>query len=127
MSFTFAIPFNDISRLRFRTGDTDPAAFAWSDELITAVMAEEDGSWKRAAVALVKARIAETSASPDFTADWLMVDVKTQVKNDRDLLADLLADFGEEVSGSGPTMTSDAVFVYRVDSDQTEPPYSDVE
>lgn len=125
MTFTYTLPFNDIARVRYKTGDTDPLAFSWSDELIIEVMAMEEDSWKRAAVSLIRARIAETSATPNFTADWLKVDVNTQLKNDRALLADLIADLGEEVSGAGATMTSGAVYVYRVDSDQTEAPYGD--
>jgi hypothetical protein len=124
MAFTFTLPFDDIARVRYKTGDTDASAFSWSDELITEVIAMEDGSWKRAAISLLRSRIAETSAAPNFTADWLKVDVNTQIKNDRDVLADLLADLGEEVANTGATMTSEAVFVYRVDSDQTEPPYA---
>jgi hypothetical protein len=125
MAFTFVLPFDDIARVRYKTGDTDPAAFAWSDELITEVIAMEGDSWKKAAVSLLRSRIAETSAAPNFTADWLKVDVNTQIKNDRELLADLIADLGEEVTGTGASMTSEAVFVYRVDSDQTEPPYAE--
>jgi hypothetical protein len=125
MTFTFTLPFDDIARVRYKTGDTDPTAFSWSDELITEIIAMENGSWQKAAVSLVRSRIAETSATPNFTADWLKVDVNTQIKNDRELLADLIADLGEEVSGTGATMTSEAVYVYRIDSDQTEAPYAD--
>ena len=125
MAFTFTLPFDDIARVRFKTGDTDPAAFSWSDELITEVISMEDGSWKRAAISLLRSRIAETSAAPNFTVDWLKVDVNTQIKNDRALLADLIDDIGQEVTDSGASMTSEAVYVYRVDSDQTEAPYSD--
>jgi hypothetical protein len=72
MTFTFATPFDDISRIRLEVGDTTPANHRFEDELLTALIAEH-GDWKMATVECFNLIIVQIANKPDFQADWLKV------------------------------------------------------
>jgi hypothetical protein len=72
MTFTLAVPFDDIARVRLAIGDVDAAAVMLSDELIQG-MIDEAGGWQKAALMALRLLIAQL-AMPDYTADWLKVE-----------------------------------------------------
>lgn len=120
-SYNLADGLDDIDRVRLWTGDTVESSAMYSDEELTALIAEE-GSWQGAVVAALEAKIAELALVPDFKADWLEVDVKTTIALLNGRLARFQAkhaDVLDEIGG----IASEAVHVYRADSDATEAPY----
>lgn len=73
MTFSFAIPFDDIARIRLEVGDTVADNHRFEDELLTALIAEY-GDWKTATVTCFNLIIAQIASRPDFQADWLKVE-----------------------------------------------------
>lgn len=122
MTFSYDLTdgLSDIDRVRLWTGDTVEAAAMYSDEELSALIAEE-GSWQAAVVAALEAKIAELALVPDFKADWLEVDVKTTVTLLNGRLARFQAKHADVFNDNGG-IGSEAVHVYRGDSDATEAP-----
>lgn len=115
MSFSY-VPFaSDKDRVRFHIGDTNSDAPMYSDAEIHGMIAEA-GTWQGAVVMALESIIARLAATPDFTADWLKVDVGSQIEAYQRLLDMKRAEFGLGMIGS------EAVHVYRLDSQQNEPP-----
>jgi hypothetical protein len=112
MTFTFALPFTDNSRVRFHTGDTTETTAFLSDELITALITEE-GSWQSATIAALQYIIMQLS-DPKFTADWLEVDSSEAVKAYERRLLEKRQEFGIS------QISAEIVYTYRADSGQTE-------
>lgn len=120
MTFTYALPFNDISRVRFHVADTNSASAMFSDEEIQAVL-DETGSYKLTVIHLLENRIALLLREPDFKADWLQVTTSTAIAGLQALVAKKRQEFGLN------TVTGSAKFTYRVDSGQSaEPDYTDL-
>ncbi len=120
MTFTYALPFDDIARVRFHVADTSSATAMFSDEEIQAVL-DETGSYKLAVIHLLENRIALLLREPDFKADWLQVTTSTAISGLQGLAEKKRQEFGlNTISGS-------AKFMYRIDSGQSEEPdYSDI-
>lgn len=112
MTFTYtpSTP-TDLTRVRFHLGDTvEPPKY--TDEEIAFVLAENTNSVGAAVMALIKGLIARIAGDPNFTADWLTVDVATAIEG----LKTLLRLKGDEFGLSANTATF--VPMYRLDSDQ---------
>ncbi len=92
MTYTFAIPFDDIARFRLALGDLDAEAHRFTDELINALIAEY-ATWQQAVIAGINLILMEL-AVPDFTADWLKIDSKNALAFYRAKKAELLTDLG---------------------------------
>ncbi len=119
MAFSFEIDgsgfLTDKDRVRFHVNDTDPTAPKWSDELITAVIADQ-GSWQKAVIALLTDLLFKLS-QPDFKADWLEVSNQSAAATSVRLL---LASKKKELGVT--TITSSFINVYRSDSLLTDTP-----
>lgn len=115
MTFTYTPEsVNDITRVRFHTGDTVSGENFLTDEEITMALSET-GGWQGAVVACLKFIVTKLS-SPDFRADWLQVSNTEARKGYEGLLREKRAEFGiAAVSASGQS-------VYRADSLQTDVP-----
>jgi hypothetical protein len=124
MTFSYDLTggFTDLTRVRFDLGDTDEEAAIFSDEEINAVVLDV-GSWQQAVIKCLKHIIAKLSAQPDMTADWLKVSATAALASYRRLLADKEAEYGGGVEDGDTGINTDPVYVYRIDSDATEPPY----
>jgi hypothetical protein len=120
MSFSFLLPFNDISRVRITVGDTEATAHRFSDELITALITEY-GTWQKASIACIDAIINDLLSVPDFTADWLKVEGSKALGYYEKLRARKLVEFGLPggVGASQNTLTGKVVSVERGDRDET--------
>jgi hypothetical protein len=117
MSFSYTpAAVNDLTRVRFHTGDTVETESWLSDEEINMLLAEE-GTWQKATIAALKFIISKLS-KPDFQADWLRVSNASAREGFVRLLNEKRAEFGI------PAISSAAKPVYRSDSLQTEPPDS---
>lgn len=103
MTFTYSQPFDDIARVRFHTGDTDSVNHFLSDEVIEALMTENDDDWQKAALAAVEYIITQL-LTPGFTADWLKVDNAAAIAGYERLLKRLQSKFG--ISDEVITLTS---------------------
>jgi hypothetical protein len=118
MTFTYDLENpNDITRVRFHIGDTNPDEAIFQDEEILFILAESGNDWKKATVACLRKIIAMMSATPDFTADWLKVDYSRALSGYKSLLGDKLQEFG-----FNGTIVGNAKPVYRSDSFQRKPP-----
>jgi len=117
MTFTYNLvaPYDNITRVRFHIGDTDPASAAFSDEEI-AFRISEDGSWQAAVIACLESLIARISATPDFHADWLTINTTNPLKYYTNLVAIKRQEFGIA------SIVGQSVFTYRPDSDQASAP-----
>jgi len=117
MNFTYdlTIPYTDLTRVRYETGDTVQASALWSDEEILFVLSEK-GSVQLAVVSLVRNAIAKFSHDDDFKADWLQVDRTNRLAALKMLLQQKQGEYG---LGSG---TAGVVHRYRADSRQHEEP-----
>jgi hypothetical protein len=117
MAFSY-FPFaTDRDRVRFHFGDVDANAPIFQNEELDAII-EEAGGWKDAVLMCIDSVMARLTATPDFTADWLKVDVSKALAGYRKL-RDLKS---EQLGLSSGGFTNEAVHVYRKDSQQTEPP-----
>jgi len=122
MTFTFdpSNGFSDLERVRFWLGDTESAKAKFSDEEISAVLADSE-TWQTAALALLDSLIARLSGQTDFKADWLEVKVSqavaqlTALKVRLALARQVGSSVGVSISGGG-------VNVYRADSLLDAPP-----
>lgn len=105
MTFTLSLtlPLAEITKVRLAIGDVNAEAPMVSDELITAQIATT-GGWQEAAVACLRTVIAEMSATPNFTADWLRVDTATGIAALNDLLSALKVEFGLETTLSSTSV-----------------------
>jgi hypothetical protein len=120
MTFTYTLPFNDISRVRFHLADTTSSTAMFTDEEIQAVL-DETNDYKLAVIQLLENRVALLLREPDFKADWLQVTTSTAITGLQTLVAKKRQEFGLN------TVTGSAKFTYRVDSGQREEPdYSDI-
>ena len=80
MTFTYTPgAVDDVTRVRFWTGDTDSASAMWSNEEITMVVSEE-GDYQGAVIALLEAALVKIGREPDMTADWLRVNWQNSTK-----------------------------------------------
>lgn len=113
-SFTFTPTFDDIARVRFAIGDTDPEAHRFEDELITALIAEYDG-WQRAAIACIDAIINDVLSTPDFTADWLKMEGTKALPFYEKLRNRKVAEYGLTVTTDTVFLSGGAVSVTRSD------------
>lgn len=115
MSFSYTPQaVNDITRVRFHTGDTLEAEAYLSDEEIQ-MMIDEEGGWKPAVIAALKFIIAKLS-QPNFDADWLKVDLESARRGYQALLKQKAAELGVTLISARSQPT------YRSDSLQTEAP-----
>lgn len=105
MTFTFAIPFDDIARFRLALNDRDATAHRFEDEFITALI-EEYGTWQKAVIAGINIILMEL-AVPGFTADWLKVDSKDALAFYRARKAELSAEYD---LAAGVRWTNEATF-----------------
>lgn len=116
MTFTYTPDSaNDITRVRFHTGDTVEDVAIFSDEEITFVITEE-GTYQRAVIECLTTIIAKLSMEPDLKADWLSVSLGRSVAGFTALLAEKRKKFGLPAEVAGTVAT------YRSDSLQTEAP-----
>jgi hypothetical protein len=115
VTFTYAAFATDRDRVRFHLGDTDASAPKFSDEEIDGVLAECDGSYKRATLACIRNLIARLS-QPDFKADWLSVTNGAALASWRRLYSEKADEFG---LAAGRVTTSGVTHVVRADSDMT--------
>lgn len=116
MTFTYtpATP-DDITRVRFHTGDTVEAAAFHSDEEIE-FMISEAVTWKPAVIMALESIILKFATEPDLKADWLSVTLGRSQAGYEEMYKKKLADFGIG------RRTGRAVATYRSDSLQTEAP-----
>jgi hypothetical protein len=115
MSFTYdpSSP-DDLTRVRFHTGQTDEDESFLSDEDITFALAEK--SSVGGAVVMCLQLIMSKLSRPDFKADWLQVSNGEARKGYQQMLVEKRREFGiAGISGS-------VVHVWRPDSLQTEAP-----
>lgn len=121
MTFTYtpSAP-DDLTYVRYYTGDTDSATAMWTDEEINMVLALE-ASVGGAVISLIKSAIARLALEPDMTADWLRVDWRRSTDSWKTLLGEMKEKFGQ-----GWSLTSSALDTYRPDTFLTEvPDYND--
>lgn len=114
MTFSYTPISNDLSRVRFHLGDTDPASAMFQDEEISGVITEVS-NWQIAVIYLIQNLIAKCS-TPNFTADWLTVDLATAVKSYQQLL--MIKRRELKIFANIATTVSP----WRPDSGQTAPP-----
>lgn len=121
MTFTYDLTggFTNLTRVRFRIGDKDSTAPIFQDEEINAVLSDYNGDWRKAAVALLQSLIATLAGTPNFTADWLKVDVNTAIANYMKSIAAL----NDEIEIASGVVETGSTNVYRLDSDQRGEPY----
>lgn len=116
MTFTY-IPSstpNDVTRVRFHTGQTVEAESFVSDEEIEMMLAES-ATWQEAVITVIKFIMARLS-QPNFRADWLQIDHESARKGYAALLAQKASELGV------PAITARGQSVYRADSDMTDVP-----
>lgn len=100
MTFTYTPEaVDDVTRVRFWTGDTTEGENFLSDEEID-MMISEEGSYQKAVIACLQLIIAKLS-QPNFTADWLTVDNKSAREGYQTLLAQMRNKFGVAALSSG--------------------------
>jgi hypothetical protein len=126
MTFTYDLS-TDIGRVRLRVGDRreliDPATKLGSgsgirsDEEIQ-LMINDEGSWQKACIAWVQSFLNQLNTEPDFTADWLEIDLESARESYLNMLSELKVWLG--VAGAGSTTTTTPS--WRSDSLQTEAP-----
>lgn len=115
MTFTFGADLTvDRDFVRFHTGDTVEAQAYLTDELIASLISVE-GSKEAAVIAALNYIITRLS-QPNFTADWLTVDLRSARAGYRDLLNSKYGELGIT------RFTASVVHVYRADSTATEEP-----
>lgn len=115
MSFTFDETLStDLAKVRFHTGDTDANGYYLSDALITALVSANAGVGG-AVVASLKYILSQLS-KPNFTADWLTVDLATARAGIEELLELKRREFGIA------SITASTTNTYRADSRQIEEP-----
>lgn len=126
MTFTYTIG-SDIGRVRLRVGDRreliDPATGLGTDSGIRSDeeiqdFIDQEGSWQKACIAWVQSFLNQLNTEPDFTADWLEVDLESVRESYEKMLGELKVWLG--VSGVGNTTTTTPA--WRSDSFQTEAP-----
>lgn len=115
MTFTFDLSggFDDLARVRFALGDVDAAAPIFDDETILAVIADKDGSWAEAAVALIDNLVAQLAATPSFTADWLKLDPAAATRYYSAIRARIVA--SEGLDDDGMTLSGSVIAPTRGD------------
>lgn len=118
MTFTYNLASpNDITRVRFHTGDTIEESAISSDEQITFVISES-GTWQKAVIACIRHNIARLATEPDMEADWLKIDWRRSADNWKLLLSEKSQEFGLGKARA----SSGGQHVHRVDGLQkTEP------
>lgn len=115
MTFTYAPAApDDITRVRFHTGQTLEAESFLTDEDISFQISEA-GSWQKAVITCLQYIITKLS-QPNFKADWLSVDNASARAGYENMLAEKRREFGI------PAVTGRAQAVYRGDSLQTDVP-----
>lgn len=117
MAFTYTASTTptDLTRVRFHIGDTVEASAIFEDAEIEMAIAE-GGSYQQAVIWCLQTIIAKISAEPDFTADWLSVDMGRSLEGYKALLTEKRRLF------SIAALTATAKPVYRSDSLQTDAP-----
>lgn len=122
MTFTYdpSNGFSDLERVRFWLGDTESAKAKFTDEEISAVLADSE-TWQEAALALLDNLIARLSSQTDFKADWLEVKVSQAVAQLRALKTSLEKKWGLG-SRVGVLISGGGVNIYRADSLLDAPP-----
>lgn len=94
MTFTYDLSTpNDITRVRFHTGDTIEEVAISSDEQINFVISEY-GTWQKAVIACIRHAIARLATEPDMQADWLKIDWRRSADNWQTLLNEKAQEFG---------------------------------
>lgn len=120
MTFTFEYDFTiNLNRVRFETGDINEAMPIWTDEAITAFLAESGDEWKPAVIMALEGEVARLRRSVNFTADWLKFDASAQLKAAQALLEKKRSEYGLTDAG---ILDTGAGHVYRQDSLATESP-----
>lgn len=119
MTYSFAIPFDDIARVRFAVGDNDATAHRFEDELITALITEYEG-WKPTVIACIDAIINDVLSTPDFTADWLKIESTKALAFYEKLRARKIAEYGLTggLAGDQITLTGSVISPTRSDRDE---------
>ena len=120
MAFTYNLTTpNDVTRVRFHTGDTDTDSALWQDDEIEFVI-DEEGTWQPAVIALIESALVRLAHEPDMTADWLKIDWRRSADNWKALLAEKRRRFG-----LGAQVVSGGQHAWRPDLMADEPVYSD--
>ena len=109
--------FTDGDLFRFHTGDTDCTRQIFSDEEITAIIANA-GTWQKGVILGIQSLIARMSTNPDFHADWLTVDYKEAIAS----FTKLLTLKARELGVPSGQIIGAALYIWRPDSFQTEEP-----
>jgi hypothetical protein len=116
-SFDISSGFDNVSHVRYNIGDTDCTRAWFTNEEITAIVADQ-GSWQAAVISCLLNIVARLSGEPDFRADWLQVDYKTALDSYRKLLTIKARELGVPYG----QIVATPVYIYRPDSDQTASP-----
>jgi len=103
--------------VRFWSGDTVSAESFLTDEIITSLLAVS-ASKEAAAVSAIQYIIRRLS-QPNFSADWLTVDMKSAREGYEKLLADVRRQLGVA------SLTATTGYTWRPDSGMTEAPTFD--
>lgn len=116
MVFTFDLSdgFTDLARVRWEIGDTDEGAPIYQDEVLNALIAEK-GDWQGAVIGALENIIANLLSTPNFSADWLKVDVSAAADRYMRLLDSKRTEYGL----STVTLAAGTVNPTRSDRDST--------
>jgi hypothetical protein len=116
MTFTFDSSLGDeVSLVRFHTGDTNESGAYLTDETIEALLVLE-GSVGGAVIACIKYIISQLS-TPNFRKSWLSVDLDGARNEYKNKLKEKAQEFGVN-DGSGIATSSTISLPYRADSYQ---------
>lgn len=103
----------DLTRVRFHIGDTNAESPRYSDEELTFLLSENGGDVPTTVIAAIRGLIARLAGDPNFTADWLTVDIKAAIDGLKSLLKEKAKEFDIALMSASFTPT------FRTDSDQT--------
>ena len=112
---------DDISKVRFHTGDVDVEAHYVEDETIAALLAQYSNNINKVVIACIQFIISQLS-SPNFSVDWLDVSLEEARKGYEALLQQKL---NEEASGSVGGTFSTATLVKHAHRQDSYEPNSD--
>lgn len=116
-TYLSGLTFTNSDLVRFHTGDTDCSRQIFSDEEISAIIANA-GSWQKAVILAIQSIIARMSTNPDFHADWLTVDYKEGIASFTKLLTLKARELGVPLA----PITASSLYIWRPDSFQTQEP-----
>jgi hypothetical protein len=124
MTYSFSIALaNDVSKVRFHTGDNHTEGYFLDDETIQYFLTAGE-SVGQVSIRCIRYIITQLS-QPNFRQDWLSVDNAEARKGYETLLRQKAQEFGISLTGAsvGSTVTNP----YRQDSYQTDGDYSETD